>query len=234
MTDSKKIIAKIRQKHILTISRVISQVESSKCDPLLSDIYTYIGNAYRIGITGPPGAGKGTQAKIISEYLNISHLSTGDILRKKLLENDNLAIELKKIMAAGNLVSDDILNSIVSSRLTKETSNGFILDGYPRTKDQALFLDSILENKKIKIDKIIDIKLSEKTIMSRILSRSNIENRGDDKELVIKTRIHKYISETKPVSEYFLTRYPDSFKVIDGDQEIEKINHDILKLLKNE
>ena len=66
---------------------------------------------------GPPGAGKGTQAKIISEYLNISHLSTGDILRKKLLENDNLAIELKKIMAAGNLVSDDILNSIVSSRL---------------------------------------------------------------------------------------------------------------------
>ena len=77
---------------------------------------------------GPPGAGKGTQAKIISEYLNVSHLSTGDILRKKLLENDNLANELKNIMASGNLVSDDILNSIVSSRLSKEATKGFILD----------------------------------------------------------------------------------------------------------
>ena len=75
---------------------------------------------------GPPGAGKGTQAKIISEYLKISHLSTGEILRKKLLENDNLAIELKKIMASGNLVSDDILKSIVSSRLSKESNKGFI------------------------------------------------------------------------------------------------------------
>ena len=69
---------------------------------------------------GPPGAGKGTQAKIISKYLNLSHLSTGDILRKKILENDLLAIELKKIMSSGKLVSDKILNSIVSSRLEKE------------------------------------------------------------------------------------------------------------------
>ena len=66
---------------------------------------------------GPPGAGKGTQAKIISEFLNVSHLSTGDILRKKLLEKDNLSIELKKIMSSGNLVSDRLLNSIVSSKL---------------------------------------------------------------------------------------------------------------------
>ena len=82
---------------------------------------------------GPPGAGKGTQAKIISEYLNLSHLSTGEILRNKLLEKDDLSIKLKEIMSTGKLVSDDILNSIVSSRLEIEVSKGFILDGYPRT-----------------------------------------------------------------------------------------------------
>ena len=93
---------------------------------------------------GPPGAGKGTQAKIISEYLNIPHLSTGDILRKKLLEKDDLAYELNKIMSSGNLVSDDILNSIVASRLRNESSKGFILDGYPRTLQQSEFLENFL------------------------------------------------------------------------------------------
>ena len=93
---------------------------------------------------GPPGAGKGTQASVISEYLNVPHLSTGDILRKKLLDSDNLANELKKIMSAGKLVSDDILNSIVSSRLSEESDNGFILDGYPRTFNQSQFLNNFL------------------------------------------------------------------------------------------
>ena len=76
---------------------------------------------------GPPGAGKGTQAKIISKFLNVSHLSTGDILRKKLLDNDELAEQLRSIMSSGNLVSDDILNSIVSSRLKNETNKGLSL-----------------------------------------------------------------------------------------------------------
>ena len=89
---------------------------------------------------GPPGAGKGTQAKIISKFLNVSHLSTGDILRKKLLDKDDLANELQKIMSTGNLVSDEILNSIVASRLKDELVNGFILDGYPRTLKQSDFL----------------------------------------------------------------------------------------------
>ena len=95
---------------------------------------------------GPPGAGKGTQAKIISEYLKIPHLSTGDILRKKLLDKDDLANELQKIMSTGNLVSDEILNSIVASRLKDELVNGFILDGFPRTLSQAEALDKMLKN----------------------------------------------------------------------------------------
>ena len=90
---------------------------------------------------GPPGAGKGTQTKIISKYLNVPHLSTGDILRK-LLDNDDLAIKLKSIMSEGILVSDEILNSIVSSILRSEKNKGFILDGYPRTLIQSEFLDN--------------------------------------------------------------------------------------------
>ena len=93
---------------------------------------------------GPPGAGKGTQAKIIAQHINVPHLSTGDILRKKLLDKDELAYKLKEIMSSGNLVSDEILNSIVSSRLSNEAKNGFILDGYPRTLKQSEFLENFL------------------------------------------------------------------------------------------
>ncbi len=96
---------------------------------------------------GPPGAGKGTQAKIISNYLNYTHLSTGEILRKKTLEKDDVSIQLKQIMSSGKLVSDDILNSIVASRLEKEINNGFILDGYPRTLIQSQYLNNFLEKK---------------------------------------------------------------------------------------
>ena len=99
---------------------------------------------YNIIFFGPPGAGKGTQAKIISNLLSVSHLSTGDILRKKLLDKDDLASELRSIMSSGNLVSDQILNPIVAARLKIEANNGFILDGYPRTLEQAKYLDNYL------------------------------------------------------------------------------------------
>ena len=98
---------------------------------------------------GPPGAGKGTQAKIISNNLNVPHLSTGDILRKKLLDKDSLADELNKIMSSGNLVSDDILNSIVASQLKNVLKNGFTLDGHPRTLKQSEFLNNFLNFKNL-------------------------------------------------------------------------------------
>ena len=113
---------------------------------------------------GPPGAGKGTQAKIISDYLNVSHLSTGDILRKKLQDKDSLAKKLKEIMSSGNLVSDDILNSIVASRLKNEKKNGFILDGYPRTLTQSEFLNNFLLETFSSIDYIFDIQLDFETL----------------------------------------------------------------------
>ena len=181
---------------------------------------------------GPPGAGKGTQAKIISEHLNISHLSTGDILRKKLLENDNLAIELKKIMAAGNLVSDDILNSIVSSRLTKETSKGFILDGYPRTLHQSEFLSKFLSETSSSINYIFDIQINFEILKNRILKRSSEESREDDNIDVIETRYNEYLNSTQKVSNFYKDKYNTKFYEIDGSLEIEEITQNIKQILK--
>ena len=184
---------------------------------------------------GPPGAGKGTQASIISNNFKIPHLSTGDILRNKLLQKDELSTKLKHIMDKGQLVPDDILNEIVSKRISNhDCLKGFILDGYPRTMGQALFLNTILNSKNCKIDKIIDIAVDEKIIVKRIISRSKEEDRRDDKEEVIKTRIFRYLSETKPLSDYYKSKYPSDYLVINGNQEIEKITEDIVKILKSE
>ena len=181
---------------------------------------------------GPPGAGKGTQAKIISEYLNVSHLSTGDILRKKLLENDSLANELKKIMASGNLVSDDILNSIVSSRLSKEFNRGFILDGYPRTLHQSEFLNNFLSGTSSSINYIFNIQINFETLKKRILKRSSEESREDDNIDVIETRYNEYLNSTQKVSNLYKDKYKTIFYDIDGSLEIEEITRNIKQILK--
>ena len=184
---------------------------------------------------GPPGAGKGTQANLLSNHFNIPHLSTGEILRNKLTQEDDLSEQLRKVMGGGELVSDDLLNKIIFKRIVeKDCINGFILDGYPRTMNQAIFFNSILTKNKISISKIIQIEVEQNTIIKRIISRSNIENRGDDKEEVIKTRIKKYKSETQPLCNFYKKLYPDAYKVIDGNQEISNINEDILKIFKND
>ena len=181
---------------------------------------------------GPPGAGKGTQAKIISEFLNIPHLSTGDILRKKLLDNDNLANQLKTIMSSGNLVSDDILNEIVSSRLNNEEKNGFILDGYPRTLKQSEFLNSFLSETSKKINFIFNIKINFETLKNRILKRSSQESREDDNVNVIETRYNEYIKSTQEVSNFYKHNHPATFYELDGSLEITEITDKIIKILK--
>ena len=181
---------------------------------------------------GPPGAGKGTQAKIISEYLKIPHLSTGDILRKKLLDKDDLAIELKKVMSSGNLVSDEILNSIVSSRLQNEKSNGFILDGYPRTLKQSEFLNNFLLDISYSINFIFNIQIDFKTLKHRILLRSSEENRDDDNIDVIETRYNEYINSTQKVSDFYKNKFNGIFHEIDGSLQIEEITNKIKQILK--
>ena len=187
---------------------------------------------YNIIFFGPPGAGKGTQANKISKNLNIPHLSTGDILRKKLLDEDNLANELKEIMSSGNLVSDKILNSIVSSRLIKESKNGFILDGYPRTLNQSKFLDKFLLETSNSINFIFNIQINFEILKQRILKRSSEEKRDDDNLDVIETRYNEYLNSTEKVSNSYKEKYPDIFYEIDGSLHIEKITQEIIQILK--
>ena len=179
---------------------------------------------------GPPGAGKGTQASLVSKRLKVPHLSTGDILRNKLSDQDPLAIKFKKIMDAGNLVSDDILNQIITNRIIDEDcKNGFILDGYPRTILQKDYLISFLEKNDLIISKVFELSVSGDTIFNRIKSRSKIENRVDDRDEIIKNRILRYSEETKPLSDYFRSKYSNNYHLIDGNRDIQKIQEDIMK-----
>ena len=187
----------------------------------------------RIIFFGPPGAGKGTQAKLLSSYLGIPHLSTGEILRSKLNENDELSNKLKNVMKSGNLVSDEILNEIVLITLLKDNcKRGFILDGYPRTKVQSEYLNSFMKKQEMIIDKIINIDLNDNNIENRITLRSRIENRTDDSLEVIRTRIIKYKNETKPIVQFYKSKYPFIFFELNGNQKIAKIHSDIINIVK--
>ena len=182
---------------------------------------------------GPPGSGKGTQAKLISSEFNISHLSTGDILREKLKDEDDLSLQLNEIMSSGNLVSDELLNKIISNKLiSKDCKKGFILDGYPRTKAQLDFLLNFIKINKIRINFIFDFKIDFKIVEERIISRSQQEKRSDDSLEVIKIRLEKYTEETYPVSQSFNSNYDKNYFIIDAAQEDSQIQKEMIKIVK--
>ena len=182
---------------------------------------------------GPPGSGKGTQAKLIAKEFNISHLSTGDILREKLNEGDNLSWQLKDIMSAGNLVSDEFLNKIIADKLiSKRCINGFILDGYPRTKTQSDFFLSFIKSNQTYLNFVFDFKIDFKIVEERIVSRSKQEQRSDDNLGVIKVRLDKYMKETYPVSQFFSTNFDKNYFIIDAAQEVSQIQKELIKIIK--
>ncbi len=182
---------------------------------------------------GPPGSGKGTQAKLIAKKLNILHLSTGDILRDKLDDSDKLSKQLKKIMSSGNLVSDKIINQIISNKLiSKVCSTGYILDGYPRTISQSEYLLSFMKNNNIIIDLIFDFKIDFKIVKERIIHRSLKEKRSDDNLDSIKTRIDNYSKETYPVSQFFSNNFSQNYFTIDASQEVSHIQKELMKIIK--
>ena len=188
----------------------------------------------KIILFGPPGAGKGTQAKLLSSYLTIPHLSTGEILRSKLDDKDEMSLNLKNIIASGNLVSDKILNQIVSEKiLSEKCKNGFILDGYPRTIAQSNYLNSFFNENNFDFSSILNIKIDEKTIEYRIINRSKIETRDDDSLNVIRNRIKTYNNETLPVTQFYSEKYPSIFHEINGEQKIEKIQSELINIAKN-
>ena len=189
----------------------------------------------KIVFFGPPGSGKGTQAKLLSSKINIVHLSTGDILREKLKEGDDLSRKLNDIMSTGNLVSDELLNKIITQKLnSKDCVSGFILDGYPRTTNQSNFFLSFLNQKNLHLDYIFDFKIDVNLVQERILFRSQQEKRSDDNLTTIKTRIDKYMEETFPVSEYFSHKFENNYFELDASEEISKIQKELIKILKKE
>jgi len=187
----------------------------------------------KIVFFGPPGSGKGTQAKLLAKELNILHLSTGDILRDKLSEGDALSIKLKEIMSSGNLVSDEILNQIIANKLiSEECINGYILDGYPRTISQSEFLLSFAKSNNLNLDIIFNFKIDFKLVEERIILRSKQEQRSDDNIDVIKTRLDKYTEETYPVSQFFSENFSQNFFTIDASKEVSKIQKELMNIIK--
>ena len=154
----------------------------------------------RLLIVGPPGAGKGTQAVKIAEALKIPAISTGDIFRKNIKEETELGKEAKSYIDSGNLVPDSVTNNMVRARLDEgDVSNGFLLDGYPRNTAQVHELDSILEAKDEKIDRVLLLVADNDELVERLLNRAAEQGRTDDNEEVIRHRLKVYEEETAPL-----------------------------------
>lgn len=181
---------------------------------------------------GPPGAGKGTQAKLLIDKFNITQISTGDMLRDEVKSKSSLGKSAKSLMDRGDLVPDDIIIAMIEKRIQmSDCINGFILDGFPRTLKQAVELNALLETLEIKIDRVIQIDVNEDLLLDRINKRAlESENtRNDDNYTILKNRIKVYKNDTMPVIEY----YKDLKKLnaINGMQSIEKVFQDIVEIL---
>ena len=181
---------------------------------------------------GPPGAGKGTQAEILINKYNIVQISTGDMLREEVKLGTELGKAAKSIMDKGNLVSDEIIISMIEKRIIKpDCKNGFILDGFPRTLKQAIDLDNILNKLVIHIDKVIEINVNEDILLKRIVKRASESktSRDDDNSEILKNRIIVYKKDTLPVLEYY--KNFNKLYSVDGMQNVERVSRDIQKIL---
>ena len=163
---------------------------------------------------GPPGAGKGTQSQSIVDKLSIIQISTGDILRKAVSEETDLGLTAKKYMDSGELVSDAVVVGIIEERVQEpDCSNGFILDGFPRTKGQATALDEMLKKIGKPINHVVYFDVPEKELIVRLLSRSEKEGRSDDNLDTIKNRLQIFKEKTEELINFYqlrgLIRYVD-------------------------
>lgn len=161
----------------------------------------------RLVLVGPPGAGKGTQAQFLSEHYLIPHISTGDIFRANLKAGTPLGIEAQKFMDSGELVPDSVTNEMVKDRLAhSDTANGFLLDGFPRNVAQAQVLSSVLTEKKMPLNAVLELQIDDSEIISRLNNRRSVESRADDAEEVIVHRLKVYHEQTAPIIEFYRTQ----------------------------
>lgn len=172
---------------------------------------------------GPPGAGKGTQAKFIVERFNLLHISTGDLLRKEMAEGTPLGMEAKKLINNGQLVPDEVVVGMIKNTFASNKDvNGFLLDGFPRTIAQAEKLDQMLAEDGEKVDKVLSLVISDNTIFERIANRAKIEGRKDDADpAVIQNRIDTYHEKTEPLIGYYQEK--GNYCPIEGEKTIEEV-----------
>lgn len=179
-------------------------------------------------ILGPQGSGKGTQAKLLAEKLNLTHISTGELLRQAAKASTLKGKIIKNLLAKGTLIPFETTLEVLEPVL-KQTATGFILDGMPRDLRQAEHLDWFLKQVKQSIDQVIYLELSEKSTYERLLKRAKLENRSDDTPEAIKKRLEIYSKETVPVIEHY--RQQNKLIEINGEPSIETIHQSILAKL---
>jgi adenylate kinase len=184
----------------------------------------------RLLIMGPPGAGKGTQAKRISEHYGIPAISTGDIFRAMKTADTPLARQVRDIMDAGGYVSDEITNQIVAERLAQsDCDGGFLLDGYPRTLAQVETLDAALAERGTPLDAVLSLQADENEVVARLLKRAETEGRADDNEDTIRVRQRVYAEQTAPLLEVY--RGHGLLVEVDGLGEVDEVSERLFAAL---
>lgn len=191
----------------------------------------------RLILLGPPGAGKGTQAQRIVEKYGIPQLSTGDMLRAAVAAGTPVGKRAKAVMDAGELVSDEIVNQIVSDRISEaDCAKGFILDGYPRTLAQADAVEAMLKDKGLTLDAVIELVVDDKALVGRIVKRAEDAKaagqpvRKDDNPVVFDERLREYYKKTAPLIGYYYAK--GMLRGVDGMASIDAVTASIGKILE--
>jgi len=184
----------------------------------------------RLLIMGPPGAGKGTQAKLIAEHYGIPPISTGDIFRAMKNADTPLARQVRAIMESGGYVSDEITNEIVKDRLGQsDCQAGFLLDGYPRTLQQVRTLDDYLGETERPLDAVISLVADTEEVVARLLRRAETEGRSDDNDETIRVRLQVYAEQTEPLLDVYRSR--DLLVEVNGLGEIDEVSERVFAAL---
>lgn len=186
-----------------------------------------------VALFGPPGAGKGTQSEFLAKKYNLFYISTGDLLRKEINAESQIGKEVKSIIAAGGLVSDEIIVQIIEKSITENPGyNGFLFDGFPRTYIQAYILEGLMLKLNTQLNCLISISLPEEESVQRLLSRGQTSGRSDDNEIVIRNRLKEYNDKTIPVLQFYKDK--GIYREVDGRYSIEDVKSDIKKIVNQE
>lgn len=180
----------------------------------------------RLIFLGPPGAGKGTQAKKLSESCEVPHISTGDILRAAVKAKSELGQKAEGYMSAGELVPDDLILDLIRERLTQDdTDNGWLLDGFPRNVEQAEFLSGLLDEIEQSCDCVINLEVPDDELVERMLARG----RSDDKEDVIRNRLEVYREQTEPLVTFYQGK--KLLQSVNGAQTMDEVTAALQKIV---